>query len=61
MTRNLPPDSPPLNVGEPVPSGPISDSEVPELEDPAEVILAKVGRIARERKGKSGRTPSSEG
>ena len=62
MTSKLPPDSPPLDTREPSrPGETISDSEVPELEDPAEVVQAKVGRIARDRKAKSGRTPSTEG
>lgn len=62
MTRELPPDSPPLDTGEPYhPGDTISDSFVPELDDPAEVNQRKVGRIARERKAKGARTPSTEG
>ena len=62
MTRELPPDSPPLDTGEPYhPVDIISDSYVPDLEDPAEVIQGKVGRIARERKAKSASTPSTKG
>jgi hypothetical protein len=56
MTQRLAPGSPPLDTGEPVPAGPVSDSEWDGLdeESPEQATQDNLGRLARQIAGKRG-------